>query len=107
MLALNKVKSLQFAPFLTHWIYRRTISAGRLSPDPVQKVCLGVSDLQRSIHYWTKLLGMTMMDKNEEKKTALLGFADSQVRQIFELFFRIKKLTQVTLLGFKLCGDDD
>lgn len=45
----------------------------------MQKVSLGVSDLQRSTHYWTTLLGMKVMEKNEEKKTALLGFEDSQV----------------------------
>ncbi|XP_015238741.1 PREDICTED: glyoxalase domain-containing protein 4 [Cyprinodon variegatus] len=48
--------------------------------DPVQKVSLGVSDLQRSTHYWAKLLGMTVMDKSEEKKTVLLGFSDSQCK---------------------------
>uniref|UniRef100_A0A3Q0RJU4 Glyoxalase domain-containing protein 4 n=1 Tax=Amphilophus citrinellus TaxID=61819 RepID=A0A3Q0RJU4_AMPCI len=48
--------------------------------DPVQKVCLGVSDLQRSTHYWSTLLGMTVMDKNEEKKTVLMGFADTQCK---------------------------
>lgn len=47
--------------------------------DPVQKVCLGVSDLQRSTHYWTTLLGMKIMEKNEEKNTILLGFDDTQV----------------------------
>uniref|UniRef100_A0A3Q3X9M6 VOC domain-containing protein n=1 Tax=Mola mola TaxID=94237 RepID=A0A3Q3X9M6_MOLML len=50
------------------------------SADPVQKVCLGVSDLQRSTHYWTELLGMKVMGKNEENKTVLLGFADSQCK---------------------------
>uniref|UniRef100_A0A3P9JDW2 Glyoxalase domain-containing protein 4 n=1 Tax=Oryzias latipes TaxID=8090 RepID=A0A3P9JDW2_ORYLA len=45
---------------------------------PVQKVCLGVSDLQRSIHYWKTLLGMKVMDRNDKKKTVLLGFSDTQ-----------------------------
>ncbi|XP_075956841.1 glyoxalase domain-containing protein 4 isoform X3 [Anarhichas minor] len=48
--------------------------------DPVQKVCLGVSDLQRSTHYWTTLLGMKVVEKNEEKKTVLLGFADTHCK---------------------------
>ncbi|XP_071383213.1 glyoxalase domain-containing protein 4 isoform X5 [Centroberyx affinis] len=47
--------------------------------DPVQKVCLAVSDLQRSTHYWTALLGMKLMEKNEEKKTVLMGFKDTQL----------------------------
>ncbi|XP_056297103.1 glyoxalase domain-containing protein 4 [Pseudoliparis swirei] len=50
------------------------------SSDPVQKVCLGVSDLQRSTRYWTTLLGMKVMEKNEEKKTVLMGFADTQCK---------------------------
>lgn len=47
--------------------------------DPVQKVCLGVSDLQRSTQYWAALLGMKVMEKNAGKKSTLLGFSDSQV----------------------------
>ncbi|XP_044059054.1 glyoxalase domain-containing protein 4 isoform X2 [Siniperca chuatsi] len=50
--------------------------------DPVQKVCLGVSDLQRSTHYWSTLLGMKVMEKNEEKKTVLMGFADTQLPEL-------------------------
>ncbi|KAM4589548.1 glyoxalase domain-containing protein 4 [Fundulus diaphanus] len=45
--------------------------------DPVQKVSLGVSDLQRSTHYWATLLGMKVIGKCEEKNTVLLGFSDS------------------------------
>ncbi|XP_046891717.1 glyoxalase domain-containing protein 4 isoform X2 [Hypomesus transpacificus] len=48
--------------------------------DPVQKVCLAVSDLERSTHYWSSLLGMQVMERNEEKKTVLLGFGDSQCK---------------------------
>jgi len=47
--------------------------------DPVQKVSLAVSDLQRSIHYWSALLGMKVIEKNEDKKIALMGFSDNQV----------------------------
>lgn len=48
--------------------------------DPVQKVCLAVSDLQRSTHYWSTLLGMNVMDRNEQNKTVLMGFADTQCK---------------------------
>ncbi|NP_001188167.1 glyoxalase domain-containing protein 4 [Ictalurus punctatus] len=48
--------------------------------DPVQKITLAVSDLQRSVHYWSSLLGMKMMEKCEEKKSVLMGFADSQCK---------------------------
>lgn len=46
--------------------------------DPVQKVSLGVSDLQRSLHYWEALCGMKLYKKEDGK--ALLGFADSQCK---------------------------
>ncbi|XP_061734272.1 glyoxalase domain-containing protein 4 isoform X1 [Nerophis ophidion] len=45
--------------------------------DPVQKVCLGVSDLSRSTHFWSALLGMTVIERSDEKKTVLLGFGDT------------------------------
>ncbi|XP_008307696.1 glyoxalase domain-containing protein 4 [Cynoglossus semilaevis] len=48
--------------------------------DPVQKISLGVSDLQRSIHYWTNLLGMKVMERDEEKKTVLMGFTHTQCK---------------------------
>ncbi|XP_069040308.1 glyoxalase domain-containing protein 4 [Lepisosteus oculatus] len=48
--------------------------------DPVQKVSLAVSDLQRSTHYWATLLGMRVFERNEEKRTVLLGFAESQCK---------------------------
>lgn len=61
------------------------ITFDRLLPDPVQKVCLGVSDLQKSTHYWMTLLGMNVMEKNEEKKTVLLGFSETQVSRMWNL----------------------
>lgn len=43
------------------------------------KVTLGVSDLRKSISYWSDLLGMKIYEKDEEKQRALLGYADNQV----------------------------
>ncbi|XP_036415382.1 glyoxalase domain-containing protein 4 [Colossoma macropomum] len=48
--------------------------------DPVQKVSLAVSDLQRSVHYWSSLLGMKVIEKSEGKKSVLMGFSDSQCK---------------------------
>ncbi|KAK3560684.1 hypothetical protein QTP86_014540 [Hemibagrus guttatus] len=48
--------------------------------DPVQKITLAVSDLQRSVRYWSSLLGMKVMEKSEEKKSILMGFSDSQCK---------------------------
>eukprot|EP00062_Callorhinchus_milii_P015300 gi/632965409/ref/XP_007898876.1/ PREDICTED: glyoxalase domain-containing protein 4 [Callorhinchus milii] len=48
--------------------------------DPVQKVTLAVSDLQRSINYWSNLLGMKVYKKDEANKKAVLGYADDQCK---------------------------
>ncbi|XP_036264318.1 glyoxalase domain-containing protein 4 isoform X2 [Pipistrellus kuhlii] len=49
-------------------------------PDPVLKVTLAVSDLQKSLNYWSNLLGMKIYEKDEEKQRALLGYADNQCK---------------------------
>lgn len=43
------------------------------------KVTLGVSDLQKSVNYWSDLLGMEIYEKDEENQRAVLGYADNQV----------------------------
>ncbi|XP_069471273.1 glyoxalase domain-containing protein 4 [Ambystoma mexicanum] len=48
--------------------------------DPVQKVTLAVSDLPKSLNYWSNLLGMKIYNHDEEKKRALLGYADNQCK---------------------------
>ncbi|NXJ09807.1 GLOD4 protein, partial [Odontophorus gujanensis] len=48
--------------------------------DPVLKVTLGVSDLHKSVNYWSHLLGMKIYEKDEEKQRALLGYADNQCK---------------------------
>ncbi|XP_077021563.1 glyoxalase domain-containing protein 4 isoform X2 [Tamandua tetradactyla] len=48
--------------------------------DPVLKVTLAVSDLQKSVNYWSNLLGMKIYEKDEEKQRALLGYADNQCK---------------------------
>ncbi|NWZ70007.1 GLOD4 protein, partial [Acrocephalus arundinaceus] len=52
----------------------------QLKEDPVWKVTLGVSDLQKSVSYWSGLLGMKIFEKDEEKQRALLGYADNQCK---------------------------
>ena len=52
--------------------------------DPVLKVTLAVSDLQKSLNYWSNLLGMKIYEKEEEKQRALLGYADNQVSDLGE-----------------------
>ncbi|XP_067421904.1 glyoxalase domain-containing protein 4 isoform X2 [Emydura macquarii macquarii] len=48
--------------------------------DPVLKVTLAVSNLQKSVGYWSDLLGMKIYETDEEKQRALLGYADNQCK---------------------------
>uniref|UniRef100_A0A8C9QI88 Glyoxalase domain-containing protein 4 n=1 Tax=Spermophilus dauricus TaxID=99837 RepID=A0A8C9QI88_SPEDA len=46
----------------------------------LQSVSEPVSDLQKSLHYWSNLLGMKIYEQDEEKQRALLGYADNQCK---------------------------
>ncbi|XP_070571371.1 glyoxalase domain-containing protein 4-like [Ptychodera flava] len=48
------------------------------SPDPVKKVTLSSSNLQKSIDYWTKLCGMTLFEQKDDH--AVLGFNENQCK---------------------------
>ena len=50
--------------------------------DPVLKVTLAVSDLQKSLNYWSNLLGMKIYEEDEREQRALLGYADNQVSDL-------------------------
>ncbi|XP_048468433.1 glyoxalase domain-containing protein 4 isoform X1 [Rhincodon typus] len=56
------------------------VNKERPKTDPVQKVTLAVSDLQRSINFWSNLLGMKVYTKDDAKRQALLGYADDQCK---------------------------
>ncbi|XP_065752460.1 glyoxalase domain-containing protein 4 isoform X5 [Phocoena phocoena] len=56
--------------------------------DPVLKVTLAVSDLQKSLNYWSNLLGMKIYEKDEKKQRALLGYADNQLSDLEDLMKR-------------------
>ena len=45
--------------------------------DPVFKVTLSVSNLQKSLEYWNKLLGMKIVSQSDS--SAELTYSDSQV----------------------------
>ncbi|KTG05191.1 hypothetical protein cypCar_00011922 [Cyprinus carpio] len=74
-----------FGPEDDHFVAELTYNYGvgeyRLGNDFL-KVSLAVSDLQRSVHYWSALLGMKVIEKNEDKKIALMGFSDNQLPDI-------------------------
>lgn len=46
--------------------------------DPVEKVCLGSSNLSKSVDYWHKLCGMKIY--SQDAKKAVLGYVDSECK---------------------------
>jgi len=46
--------------------------------DPVKKVTLASSNLQKSVDFWSRLCGMKVY--KEEQKSAMLGYSDSQCK---------------------------
>lgn len=46
--------------------------------DPVQKVILASSNLQKSVDYWHGLLGLKLYSR--ESDTAVVGFDDAQAK---------------------------
>ncbi|XP_056412886.1 glyoxalase domain-containing protein 4 [Hyla sarda] len=48
--------------------------------DPVQKVTVAVSNLQKSVAYWSDLLGLRVYHEDKDKKSVLLGYADDQCK---------------------------
>ena len=45
--------------------------------DPVYKITLSVSNLQKSLEYWSKLLGMNILQQSDV--SAELAYSDNQV----------------------------
>lgn len=58
--------------------YKFHIVNKNVKGDPVQKVTLASSNLQRSLDFWTNLCGMTLFSK--EVNTAVLGYAEDQCK---------------------------
>lgn len=46
--------------------------------DPVYKITLSVTNLQKSLEYWNKLLGMNILQQSDT--SAELGYSDNQCR---------------------------
>lgn len=51
-----------------------------LQTDPILKVTLPESDLEKSFGYWYNLVGMKVYEKDEKKQRTLLGSADNQCK---------------------------
>ncbi|XP_046380533.2 glyoxalase domain-containing protein 4-like [Haliotis rufescens] len=58
--------------------YKFIIISEDVQGDPVTKVTLASSSLQKSVDFWSKLAGMKVYSQTE--KTAVLGFGDNQCK---------------------------
>ncbi|XP_046549316.1 glyoxalase domain-containing protein 4-like [Haliotis rubra] len=58
--------------------YKFNIISEDVQGDPVSKVTLASSDLQKSVDFWSKLAGMKVYSQTET--TAVLGFGDNQCK---------------------------
>ena len=63
--------------------------------DPVEKVSLGVSDLEKSITYWEDILEMKLYERSSEKAT--LAYGDAQCK--LELVHVAKPVEHGTAFG--------
>ncbi|XP_040857070.1 glyoxalase domain-containing protein 4 isoform X5 [Ochotona curzoniae] len=72
--------------------------------DSVVKVTLAVSNLQKSLNYWSSLLGMKIYEKDEAKQRALLGYADNQLPELEELMKREKQTILTPLVSLDTPG---
>ena len=71
----TQTKKALYGMFNTTRTYTRSCI---LIIDPVEKVSLGVSNLNKSIKYWHEMLGMKLYE--QDKEMALLGYADHQCK---------------------------
>lgn len=84
VLHLEKIIILQFISFFTLLVRISSIysfTSIRFT-DPVEKVTLSSSNLQRTIEYWKNILRLRVY-KQEERKV-LFGYGDNQAKLEFE-----------------------
>ncbi|XP_011306199.1 glyoxalase domain-containing protein 4 [Fopius arisanus] len=75
----NGISVLQAPGGYKYFIINEPQVAGK---DPVEKVSLSTSNLEKSISYWRDILNLKVYDQKD--KTVLLGFADDQAKLEFK-----------------------
>ncbi|XP_052074904.1 glyoxalase domain-containing protein 4-like isoform X1 [Mytilus californianus] len=64
--------------------YKFIVMERETEGDPVKKVTLSSSDLDKSVDYWTRLCGMKVF--SQDNKTAVLGYDDNQCKlELYEI----------------------
>lgn len=64
--------------------------------DPVEKVTLSSSNLQRTIAYWKDILGLKIFDQKD--KSVLMGYSEDQAKLEFEDIGEIWNITTSCIL---------
>lgn len=73
--------------------------------DPVKKVTIASSDLEKSVDYWTRLCGMKVYSKND--KTAILGYGDNQCKlELYDIGSDVDHASAFGRIAFACPGSD-
>ena len=88
-----------------------------LGADPVQKVTLASSDLNKSLDYWIGLLGLEVFSDDKNGPSALLGYAEKQAklelknlgenRICSSLFFCLEHVEFLPIFTVRVLGDGE
>lgn len=73
--------------------------------DPVKKVTIASSDLEKSVDYWTRLCGMKVYSKDD--KTAILGYGDNQCKlELYDIGSEVDHASAFGRIAFACPGSD-
>nr|CAD7455851.1 unnamed protein product [Timema tahoe] len=76
-----------------------------LDKDPIEKVSLNISNLQRSLDYWNKLLGLKIYEKSE--KSVLLGFSNNQTKlELYDIGQKVNRAKAFGRIAFAIPFDE-
>ncbi|CAG2057593.1 unnamed protein product [Timema podura] len=76
-----------------------------LDKDPIEKVSLNISNLQRSLDYWNKLLGLKIYEKSE--KSVLLGFSNNQTKlELYDIGQKVNRAKAFGRIAFSIPFDE-
>nr|CAD7263299.1 unnamed protein product [Timema shepardi] len=76
-----------------------------IDKDPIEKVSLNISNLQRSLDYWNKLLGLKIYEKSE--KSVLLGFSNNQTKlELYDIGQKVNRAKAFGRIAFSIPFDE-
>lgn len=83
--------------------YKFIVMEQETEGDPVKKVTLSSSDLDKSVDYWTRLCGMKVY--SQDNKTAVLGYDDNQCKlELYEIGTDVDHASAFGRIAFACSG---